>query len=85
MAATQGLANRGAHDLTLAPRLRLSVENPDNSIKFSGVNPAFELTLMRLMAGHQNTPAKGRSSFHATTIQPPFRVVQTVIVRDALA
>jgi hypothetical protein len=72
IAAGQGLANADARGLALAPRPRPSVENPDNSIKFSGVNPTFELTLMWLMAGHQNAPAKGRSSFNATSIQPSF-------------
>jgi hypothetical protein len=72
MAAGQGLANPGARGLALAPRPSPSVENPDNSVKLSGVNPAFELTLTWLMAGHQNAPAKGRSSFHATSIQSPF-------------
>jgi hypothetical protein len=72
MAARQGLANAGARGLAQAPRLRLSVKYPDNSVKFSGVNPTFELTLTWLMAGHQNAPAKGRSSFHATSIQPSF-------------
>jgi hypothetical protein len=44
MAAGQGLANADARDSAVAPQPRQSVERPDNSVKFSGVNPAFELT-----------------------------------------
>jgi hypothetical protein len=39
---------------------------PHNSIKFSGVGPAFHLIFAWGMAGHQNTPAEGgrRSMLH---------------------
>jgi hypothetical protein len=60
MAAGQSLAD-GCHPRAPAPRPRLlqGASNRHNSIKFSGVGPAFHLILARCMAGHQNTPAEG--------------------------